>query len=81
MSCLSGTLRKTVHSPLADIAALPVCVWSVSCLHAHMYNREEKAVMLSSDIYLSNPISSNPYLPSQPPVLLQQQPVLLHLSK
>lgn len=50
-------------------------------MRAHTCNREGEAVMLSSDIYLSNPISSNPYLPSQAPMLLQQQLVLVHLSE
>lgn len=45
-------------------------------LHAHARSEREKerAVMLSSDIYLSNPISPDPYLPSPPPTVLQERP-------
>lgn len=72
MSCLSGILWKTfywtvfLHKPALESAA-----------GAH--EAGERAVMLSSDIYLSNPISPNPYLLSPPPTVLQEQPE--HLSK
>lgn len=66
MSRLRGSLRKRVHSTV-----FPHCV-RAAYTHIHMKPKEKEwAVMLSSDIYLSNPISPNPYLPS-PPLRLPQ---------
>lgn len=39
-------------------------------MHAQSEREKEQAVLLSSDIYLSNPISLDPYLPSPPPAVL-----------
>lgn len=77
MSHLRGSLRKRVHSTV-----FPHCV-RAAYTHIHMKPKEKEwAVMLSSDIYLSNPISPDPYLPaSPPPTVLQELPVLVHLSK
>lgn len=66
MSRLRGSLRKRVHSTV-----FPHCV-RAAYTHIHMKPKEKEwAVMLSSDIYLSNPISPDPYLPS-PPLHLPQ---------
>lgn len=66
MSRLRGSLRKRVHSTV-----FPHCV-RAAYTHIHMKPKEKEwAVMLSSDIYLSNPISPDPYLPS-PPLRLPQ---------
>lgn len=52
MSRLRGSLRKRVHSTV-----FPHCV-RAAYTHIHMKPKEKEwAVMLSSDIYLSNPIS------------------------
>lgn len=68
MSCPGGSLTKTVYStifPHKTHTYILMCSLHTH-IHTHTTRKSERAVMPSSDIYLSNPISHNPYLPSPP---------------